>query len=231
MITTDMHGVLMGVKMIYATDILFLLSIWMGKLSVSFLFHRLAADSNKAKIGWALTGLSAVFGIISIFVIALRQDISQPWSRDDSGVVGSTLARWAAAGTLNMLIDLIVASLSITLVWGLQMDPQSKRLVIFGFVLRLFLMPITIVRLVTIANVDGANFTFSYVLPETLTQLEMHASVIATTLPCLRLFLRAWNTSFMDMRLQELDPQAYEQRKSCSLHVPPCRSYDLVYPI
>lgn len=50
--------------------------------------------------------------------------------------------------------------------------------------------------------------------PETLTQLEMHFSVIATTLPCLRLFLRAWNTSFMDMRLQELDPQAYEQRTS-----------------
>ena len=181
---------------------------------MSFLFHRLAADSNKSRLGWGLTGLISVFGVVSIFIVALRQDISQPWSYDDDGVVGSTLARWAAAGTLNMLADIVVAGLSFYLVWGLQMDSRAKRLVIIGFVLRLFLMPVTIVRLVYLADVNANDFSLSYVLPETLTQLEMHFSVIATTLPCLRLFLRAWNTSFMDMRLQELDPQAYEQRTS-----------------
>lgn len=131
---------------------------------------------------------------------------------DEVRSVSSTLTRWAAAGALNILLDVIFAGLSIYLVYGLQMDPQSKRLVVVGFVLRLLLVPVTIVRLATLANVNADNFSFSYTLPEALTQLEMHGSIIATTLPCLRLFLRAWNTTFMDLRLQELDPQAYEQR-------------------
>lgn len=65
--------------MVYATDILFLLSLWTGKLSVSFLFHRLAADSNKSLLGWGLTGLVSIFGVVSIFIVALRADISEPW--------------------------------------------------------------------------------------------------------------------------------------------------------
>lgn len=150
-----------------------------------------------------------------MLVVAIRQDASQPWAYNSPEAVTSTLARWAAAGVLSMLIDIVIACLSVYLVWGLQMDRQSKRLVIIGFVLRLFLIPITIVRIVSIAQVNHNDFSFSYALPETLTQLEMHGSIIATTLPCLRLFLRAWNTSFMDMRLQELDPQAYEQRTLC----------------
>lgn len=172
-------------------------------------------------LGWGLTGLVSVFGVVSIFVVALRQDISAPWSYDDAGVVSSNLARWSAVGVLNMLVDMIVAGLSVYLVWGLQMDATSKRLVIVGFVLRLFLVPITIVRLVSLANVNARDFSLSYTIPETLTQLEMHGSIIATTLPCLRLFLRAWNTSFMDMRLQELDPAAYEQRTSLLRACPP----------
>lgn len=197
----------------YATDILFLFSLWTGKLSVCFLFHRLANDSNKSKLGWSLTGLASVCAIVSIFVVAIRQDASQPWTYSSQSVVTSTLARWAAAGVLSMLVDIVIAALSIFLVWGLHMDAQSKRLVVVGFLLRLVLIPITIVRLVSLAQVKANNFAFSYTLAESLTQLEMHGSIVATTLPCLRLFLRAWNTSFMDMRLEELDPQAYQERK------------------
>lgn len=156
----------------YATDVLFLLALWTGKLSVSFLFHRLALDSNKSKLGWSLTGLVSTCAVVSILIVAIRQNPSRPWAYSSESVVTSTLARWAAAGVLSMLIDIIIAALSVYLVWGLQMDQQSKRLVVVGFMLRLFLVPVTVVRLVSLAQVKANDFSFSYTLPETLTQLR-----------------------------------------------------------
>ncbi|KAK3613590.1 hypothetical protein LTR56_027790 [Elasticomyces elasticus] len=94
------------------------------------------------------------------------------------------------------------------------MGANAKTLVITAFSLRLFVLPATIIRLVSISEVNSADFSFSHAPPEAYTQLEMYCNLIATTLPYLQLFLTAWNTNFMDMRLEEVDPQAYQQHLS-----------------
>lgn len=115
---------------------------------------------------------------------------------------------------MSILTDVIITVLSIYLVWDLNMVSKSKSLVITAFTLRLFVTPVTIARLVTLGNVQHNDLSFSYSLPEVMTQLEMYCNLFATTLPCLRLFLTAWNTSFMDMRLEEIDNNAYQERTS-----------------
>ena len=116
-------------------------------------------------------------------------------------------------GVMNIFTDIIITGLAIYLVWDLNMVSKSKSLVITAFALRLFVVPVTIARLVTLKRVQYDDLSFSYSLPEVMTQLEMYCNLIATTLPCLRLFLTAWNTSFMDMRLEEIDNNAYRERK------------------
>jgi len=197
---------------IYATDLIFLLSTWTGKLSVSFLFTRLAQESNKTRLGWALSALILVFGVISFISVAIRPDTKHPWLYHE-GDVTSILARWIATGVMSIFTDIIVTGMSIYLVWDLNMASKSKSLVITAFTLRLFVTPVTIARLVTLSNIQHDDLSFSYSLPEVMTQLEMYCNLITTTLPCLRLFLTAWNTSFMDMRLEEIDHDAYRERK------------------
>jgi hypothetical protein len=211
--TTYTHHLLISYQAIYATDLLFLISTWTGKLSVSFLFTRLAQESNKSRLGWALSVLISTFGLISFISVAVRPDTVEPWLYHE-GDVGSVLARWIATGVVSILTDLIITGMSIYLVWNLNMVFKSKSLVITAFTLRLFVTPVTIARLVTLSHVRYDDLSFSYSTPEVMTQLEMYCNLIATTLPCLRLFLTAWNTSFMDMRLEEIDHDAYRERKS-----------------
>jgi hypothetical protein len=209
--TTYTHHLLISYQAIYATDLLFLISTWTGKLSVSFLFTRLAQESNKSRLGWALSVLISTFGLISFISVAVRPDTVEPWLYHE-GDVGSILARWIATGVMSILTDLIVTGMSIYLVWNLNMVSKSKSLVITAFTLRLFVTPVTIARLVTLSHVRHDDLSFTYSTSEVMTQLEMYCNLIGTTLPCLRLFLTAWNTSFMDMRLEEIDHDAYRER-------------------
>jgi hypothetical protein len=164
------------------------------------------------RLGQALTVLSSIFSITSILSIALRGDLSQPWSYGD-GEGRSILARWAATGAMSIVTDLIITAFSVYLVWSLQMDSKPKSIVITAFALRLFVAPVTIVRLVSLSAVRADNLSFTYTLPEALTQLEMYCNLVAATLPCLRIFLTAWNTSFMNIRLEDIDNNAYKERK------------------
>jgi hypothetical protein len=114
---------------------------------------------------------------------------------------------------MSTVTDLIITAFSVYLVWSLQMDSKPKSIVITAFALRLFVAPVTIVRLVSLSAVRADNLSFTYTLPEALTQLEMYCNLVAATLPCLRIFLTAWNTSFMNIRLEDIDNNAYKERK------------------
>jgi hypothetical protein len=151
--------------------------------------------------------------MISFISVAARRDAAQPWLYHDGDAFTPTLARWIATGIMSILTDIIVTAMSIYLVWDLNMASKSKSLVITAFTLRLFVTPVTIARLVTLSHVQVDDLSFSYSLPEVMTQLEMYCNLITTTLPCLRLFLTAWNSSFMDIGLAGIDHDAYRERE------------------
>ena len=141
---------------------------------------------------------------MSFISVAARPDTAQPWLYHHGQDFTPILARWIATGIMSILTDIIVTGMSIYLVWDLNMASKSKSLVITAFTLRLFVTPVTIARLVTLSHVQIDDLSFSYSLPEVMTQLEMYCNLITTTLPCLRLFLTAWNSSFMDIGLAGL---------------------------
>lgn len=157
--------------------------------------------------------------------MAIRSDTAQPWLYDRDGHnFEPVLARWIATGVMSILTDIIVTGMSIYLVWDLNMASKSKSLVITAFTLRLFVTPVTIARLVTLSRVQVDDLSLSYSLPEVMTQLEMYCDLITTTLPCLRLFLTAWNSSFMDIGLAGIDHDAYREREALFVQISLLRS-------
>lgn len=155
-----------------------------------------------------------VHGAIGLMITALQRNVLRPWHHTADNWQ-SKLNRWIAFGVMGILLDIVALVSPIYLVWDIQMDRRTKSTVVLAFAFRAPTIAFTVLRLVALSTLSGHDFTWAYVVPEIYTQLEMHYSLIAATIPCLRIFLKAWHTRFLNMALEELDEQAYVERR-CS---------------
>lgn len=157
-----------------------------------------------------LTILSAVYGAIAILIVALQQDLARPWLPQSSSS-DTTLSRWIAVTAIGGLLDLCTMVFPIYLVWGLQMTRESKTKVVLSFLLRAPVIAFSIARVIAISRLNYSDYTFSYTIVEIYTQLELHYSVASTTIPCLQIFLRGFNTNFLGTALEDVDPNAHHE--------------------
>ena len=206
-----------NIQVIWISDLFYVVSLALSKLAIACLFRRFSAAAERIRIFKAFMAAVGVYGVVGLLITALRQNTLHPW-RYDQDAAQSNFHRWAAFGAMGILLDLVALIAPFYLIWDIQMDRRSKMRVILAFAVRAPIIIFTILRLVTINNLTGEDFTYAYVTPEVYTQLELHFSLIGATIPCLRIFLKAWNTSFLAMGLEDIDDQAYVQRKSSLKH-------------
>lgn len=65
---------------------MYTMAMFSSRLSVCLFFRRLSASTQKTKLPDVLTCGCAILGMISVFVIGVRQRIMEPWSQDHSTV-------------------------------------------------------------------------------------------------------------------------------------------------
>lgn len=63
----------------YAADLLYIITIYLTKASAVFLFLRLTPNKAHKLFCWTIMGTSTLWVILSIFIVALRCQLSQPW--------------------------------------------------------------------------------------------------------------------------------------------------------
>jgi hypothetical protein len=113
---------------------------------------------------------------------------------------------WIAIGLVDVVIEVTLLVLPIYLVWPLQMPLKSKFLVTLAFSCRVAIIPVAILRLLSLHNSSGStDYSFDIVLAIVYAQVEMHFSLIAATVPCLRPFLKAWNTGYLTTQAVQVD--------------------------
>lgn len=66
-------------QVIYAADIFFLITMWCSKCSVALTFIRLTPQKKHKTVARGIMVATTVWLVLSIFLIALRCDLSQPW--------------------------------------------------------------------------------------------------------------------------------------------------------
>ncbi|KXT00578.1 hypothetical protein AC579_5065 [Pseudocercospora musae] len=196
-------------KFIYASNLLLIAALCFGKLAIATLFCRLSAmrASNMLMV------LIFAYGVAGICVIALGRPIRSPWDVRNASP-GSTLARWASIEAIGMLVDIVLIGYPILLVRNLKMSKSTKVAVMLGFALRFPVIIFSALRLGSLAIMDYSDFTYSYVDAELFAQAEMHYNTIAATIPCLRMFLKGWQTGFLGTALREMDPEEYTRHSS-----------------
>lgn len=183
---------------------MFVVSLFLGKLAVTTLFCRLAVVQGPK----LLMAVLFAYGVSGVCVIALGRPLHEPWKVRHSSV-SSTLARWAAVEAIGTSIDLLLIAYPFFLIRKLKLPKSTKVAIILGFALRFPVIIVSALRLVSLAMMDYGDFTYSYVEPEILAQVEMHYNTIAATIPCLRVFLKDWQTGFLGTTLEHIDPEEY----------------------
>lgn len=120
----------------YASDILYVISIWLTKCSMVFLFRRLSADKRHIFLLNLLSGGVLLLGVASIFVVALRCTLSRPWDFIDDHCT-SQLAQWEAVAAFDIFTEALLAATPIFIIYGLQMPLNKKLAILVAFALRL----------------------------------------------------------------------------------------------
>lgn len=63
----------------YAADLLYIITIYLSKCSAVFLFLRLTPNKAHKIFCWSIMATSTLWVILSLFIVALRCQLSQPW--------------------------------------------------------------------------------------------------------------------------------------------------------
>ncbi|KAM5471699.1 hypothetical protein MferCBS49748_001870 [Microsporum ferrugineum] len=136
--------------------------------------------------------------VLCFFIrIYIRSDINGPFGLDDSVVgIGSEL-RWQVITAFDVMTELLIFGMLVYLIWGLQMVMSRKVIIVSAFACRLPVVGFSIFRLTTIHGVvDLRDPTLSMVPYVIWTEILLHYSIMAATIPCLKPFFIAFNTGW-----------------------------------
>ncbi|KAJ9633682.1 hypothetical protein H2201_008953 [Coniosporium apollinis] len=106
-------------------------------------------------------------------------------------------ARWKAVVALDVATELLFVLLPIYLVWGLQMAHSLKFRVVLGFAFRIPVAAFALAFLDAITTYhDSQNIGVAYSAVIIWHQVELGYSLIAATIPCLKSFIKSFDTGF-----------------------------------
>ncbi|GBF59566.1 hypothetical protein TMEN_581 [Trichophyton mentagrophytes] len=180
---------------LYISDILFILAYSCAKAAVGLLLYRLGRDTLYKRGCAAIALFIGLWGIAATLAMSIKCDISKPWILSDRCL--HIELRWQLITTFDVLSELIMFGMLVYLIWGLQMAMSRKVVIVGAFACRLPVVGFSIFRLTTIHGVvDLRNPTISMVPYVIWTEILLHYSIMAATIPCLKPFFIAFNTGW-----------------------------------
>lgn len=156
--------------------------------------------------------ITILWGLASLLTLAIRRPLSHPWDIAQHGSSNTILIfiRWAAIESTGIIVDLALIIFPTYLLWPLKMPKDTKISILLGFsLLRFPVIVLAALRIAAMSKINWLDASLTYVNPSIFGQLEMHLNTIAATVPCLRIFLRGWNTGSLGLTLEDLDHEEY----------------------
>lgn len=190
------QGLISVQKTAYVNDILFLLSMCLSKACIALLFMRLSPGKNHIRASKIALISSIVWAVVSIFMVALKCNLSHPWVEYNQKCT-NLFVRWQLITAFDIIIEVLLFSMSIYLVKDLQMSRKNKSAVITAFGFRLPVIAFAVLRLRYIGiRINSPNPTLEGTIALIWTQVELDYSVMACTIPCLKPFMIAVSTNY-----------------------------------
>ncbi|KAJ5083380.1 hypothetical protein N7456_012807 [Penicillium angulare] len=190
-------------KDLYSSDLLYILSLSLAKVSVLQFLEKLCVNKlHKTICRWSSI-LVAVWTVPVFFTLAFKCGASSPWDTENRHCI-NVFDFWAAISPVDIATELVICILPIYIVKPVQVSFSKKVTVIVAFVFRAFVIVTTIVRLIfmkrakSLADMNDDAFATSIT-----TQLTLCVSLMTACIPCLKPFLDAFDSGMLNVSLHK----------------------------
>ncbi|KAF2218522.1 hypothetical protein BDZ85DRAFT_92347 [Elsinoe ampelina] len=176
-------------KAFFAGQVTYILSIGLSRMSMSFFSERFLTRTFRTRLlANTLTGLYALWAVVSTLIIALRGPLAEPWLTTDGS--SSMYYRWVGVEVVGLAIDIGSVVMSTCMIWGLQM-PLRKRLAVAAiFCSRLLIIGLVALRLWKLYPADDTEVVEPPLVGLIFTEAVMNATFILVSVTCLKPFLQ-----------------------------------------
>lgn len=194
----------------YASQLLTIPALGLCKSSIAYFIMRLTPQTSVRTALYIFLICTSLWIIASLFTLALQCDLHVPWSLS-SGACEGVYRRILAVGILDIVLEVALFGCAVLLVSRLQTKFLKKFIVIIAFGLRLPIIAVIVIRLTTFDADSTADFSRTASLYVVWTVTQINFSLVSTTLPILKPFIRDLNTFY-----GALQPNEYLRGSSSS---------------
>ncbi|KAH2929097.1 hypothetical protein KXW15_000304 [Aspergillus fumigatus] len=193
---TARDSTLTSIQLVTISDILYLITIYVSKCCVVGIYLRLTPQKTHNRISWATLVLCTLWIIPSALILAVNCEMNRPW-KTSGGQCRNLLQRWEFITAMDIVTELILFSLAVTLLHGLFMPLKRKLQIGSAFLFRLPLIIFTIFNIYTLnGHYHVPDPTLSVVTSKIWSQVELNYALIACSVFCLRPFMAAVSTNY-----------------------------------
>ncbi|EAW10458.1 uncharacterized protein ACLA_049300 [Aspergillus clavatus NRRL 1] len=183
-------------QLITVSDVLYLITIYVSKCCVVGIYLRLTPQKVHNRISWATLVLCTLWIIPSAFILAINCEMNRPWTTS-GGQCRHLLERWAFITAMDILTELILFALAVTLLQGLFMPVRRKFTIGSAFFFRLPLIIFSVFHIYTLkGHYHSPDPTLSVVTSKIWSQVELNYALTACSVFCLRPFMAAVSTNY-----------------------------------
>ncbi|KAF7931330.1 uncharacterized protein EAE98_002512 [Botrytis deweyae] len=205
-------------KYAYASQLVYIPTLCFAKLSTLFYLRALTPDSNYAIFN-RITEICVILWALSAEIsIVFQCDMPNPWAILSTGKCFNIGAFWKAIGAFDIATDCDIILLPIFLVWGLQMPLRRKALVFIAFGTRIFILPLSIVRLVVISSSGSPtlpNQTLISYHNYLWTSVHLNSAIFFACLSFLKPFMESMSSGGLAASVNPMD-SSYSNKQSPS---------------
>jgi len=189
----------------YATDIFYIICLYVSRASVLLLFKRLQS-ANKNLLWHISLGILTAWAIACIFVVTLKCNLSHPWLQYGTQCTG-LLGRWEAVEITGIIIEVFIFGLGSYLAYLVQMPVPAKFQMLGLFATRFMVIIFAGLRLAHLHSwFHSSNPTFTGIAAEIYGVSEVYASLVTATTPLLKSFIFKFRVLAARPTIVTLDP-------------------------
>ncbi|KAJ5155230.1 hypothetical protein N7492_008033 [Penicillium capsulatum] len=182
--------------LIATSDAFALVILYLSKCCVVAIYLRLTPQKSHNRASWATFALCTGWLIPAIFLLLVNCELNQPW-RTEGGQCRNLHERWQFIAALDVVTEILLFSLAVALLHGLFMSVKRKLAIGFAFIFRFPLIIFTIFHLSTLnAALSDRDVTLAAIKPTLWLQIEVHYTLVACSVFCLRPFMAAVSTNY-----------------------------------
>ncbi|KAJ5105258.1 hypothetical protein NUU61_002605 [Penicillium alfredii] len=182
--------------LITTSDVFSLLILYLSKCCVVAIYLRLTPQKLHNRASWATLALCTAWLVPAVLILLVDCELNKPW-RSQGGQCRNLNTRWQFIAALDVITELILFLLAVVLLKGLFMSVKRKLAIGFAFIFRFPLIIFTLLHISTLrAALHDPDVTLAAVPPTVWLQVEVHYTLVACSVFCLRPFMAAVSTFY-----------------------------------